>query len=815
MNRHALSVLEFERVLALVADEASSAPGAQRVRELRPHPDRGAAERELVRVTAMRALLEAERPFRPEALPDLRQALGRLRLDGATLDGRELLDASILLRSSRLTRAALTDSERPAAARAVLAADAEALIALQPLEDRIGGAIADDAAVKDDASPTLRRLRRELRGAEAELVRLLERVLRSIDPQHQAPDLSVTMRNGRYVIPVRREGHRAVGGIVHDSSGSGATLFVEPPAAIEYGNRIRELELEEQAEVERVLAELTDALRPHVDGMRAAWETLVTLDALYARSRWSLAHRCAIPDLSDPADGFVVREGRHPLLVAQGIPVVPLDLSLDAGERTLLVSGPNTGGKTVLLKAIGLFSAMVAAGIPPTVGEGSRLAIYDDVFADVGDEQSIEASLSTFSAHLKNLREILAQATDRSLVLTDELGSGTDPLEGAALGASILTALTRRGVRTVATTHLGALKQLALEVDGVVNGSLHFDEERLAPSYRFVKGIPGRSYGISIARRLGMPEEIVAAAEARIPTGERDAMVLLADLELRQARLDEAEREAQKLSARAQAQLRTASDRERAVREKERELERQARRESRQYLLEARAEVERVVRELRAAHAAAAEQTALEEAARAARQAVERRAAEEAQRLDILEAQAAAMRKGRGRPGAGAPAAAPAAAPTWRGAPLAAGDAVSVGTLGGKAGRIVEVRGKEAVVAVGALKLTVPMASLARRIEEAPKEKALAVFSDLPEVRVNPEIDLRGLRPDELDDQLLPALDNAVRADLKSLRIIHGKGTGVLRERVAELLRKDTRVREFRLGLWNEGGAGVTIATFE
>jgi DNA mismatch repair protein MutS2 len=803
VNAHALQVLEFDRVLGLVAERASSAPGAARVRALTPHTDRHAAERELSRVAAMRALTEGDSPFRLEAIPDVEAALKRLAVPGSVLDARALLDAGILLRSSRLVRAALRDVERPAAARAMLAEYADALCEDAAAEQRIGRVFGEDGAVRDDASPDLRRIRRELRGAEGELIRLLERVLRSLEPSHQAPDLSITVRNGRYVIPVRREGRLAVGGIVHDASGSGATVFVEPPAAVEFGNRIRELELEEHDEIERILAELTDAIRPMAGPLALAWRTLVELDALYARAGFAAAFRCGHSTLVAPQDGVVIREGKHPLLVAQGRPVVPLELVLEPAEQTLLISGPNTGGKTVLLKAVGVFSAMAAAGIPPVVADGSRVAVYDDIFADVGDEQSLEASLSTFSAHLKNLREILAAATADSLVLVDELGSGTDPLEGASLGAAILETLTRRGARTLASTHLGQLKQLALEVPGVVNGSLRFDAEALAPTYAFIKGVPGRSYGLSIARRLGLPEDVLVNAEQRIPTAERDAMVLLADLEARSERIGARERELEQLLARAQDRERSVLGRERVVRDREKQIERDARKDARQFLLDARAEVERVVRELKGAGEAA-----LEDAARAARRAVEQAAQREGAALQALEQpsrrerreqESATQRAERSRSSVPAP---------------AVGDLVEVGTLAGKLGTLLEVRGGDGVVAVGTMKLTVPMRALTRSTREAPREK-VSLYTDVPESRARTEVDLRGIRADEVDDLLLPAIDDAVRADLRSVRIIHGKGTGVLRDRVAELLRKDTRVKEFRLGLWNEGGAGVTIAAFE
>ena len=796
MNEHALTVLEFPRVLSLVAERAASALGAERVRTLAPSADRDWVVREHARVTAMRALVAGEGGWHAEPIPDLTRALDRLRIAGAPWTADELLAARVLMHSSRRTRAALTDERRRSVATAVLAPFAERLIDAPKVEAAIERAIADDATVKDEASPALRGLRRELRGSQGELVRLLEKIVARLESHQSVADMSVTVRNGRYVIPIRREARGAVGGIVHDTSATGATLFVEPPAAVEFGNRIRELEAEERREVDRILLELTDVVRPLRDDLLGALDSLVTLDGLYARARFAEEFRCAPAELGAPADGFAILHGRHPLLLAQGVEVVPFDLTMEPGERTLLVSGPNTGGKTVLLKAVGLISALVQAGAPAPVGAGSRVAIFDDYFADIGDEQSIQASLSTFSAHLKNLGEILRQATPASLVLVDELGSGTDPVEGAALGGAILDELTRRGTTTLATTHLGALKELATEVPGVVNASLQFDAVELAPTYRLIKGIPGRSYGLSIARRLRLPPEILDRAEARLPAGERDVERLLAELERREAELTDREREAAAMADESRRRTAAVLGREHAVRERERELERQSRAEARRYVLEARAEIERTIAELKARGA-----SGLDEAAREARQSAERLADEQRQALETLDSDA---RTGSRR-----------ATPS-RGAPIESGDWVEVGTLGGRAGRVLDVRDDSAVVAVGAMKVTVPLTSLARtrRRDEPAAETAVALVGDLPEIEAKSEVDLRGLRVDETDAALYSALDAAIRADFKSLRIIHGKGTGALRARVAELLRKDTRVAHFRLGAWNEGGTGVTVAEF-
>lgn len=818
---HALEVLEFARLLDHVAGHASSTPGAGRIRALRPlavggtKPEREDAlatmRSEHIRVGAMRSLVDGEEGWRPEAVPDLEGAFPRLRVAGASWNGKELRAAIVLLQSSRRTQAALRDEKRPAMARAPLSNLAAALIARPAIEQRLERVLTEDGELKDDASPALRRLRKEMRGAEGELVRLLERLMSKLEPHHRVDDGSVTLRNGRYVIPVRREGRGSLGGIVHDSSQSGQTVFVEPPAAVEAGNRIRELEAEEREETERIFRELTDELRPEREALAGALEALVVLDSLYGRARYALTCGCWPAELAAAREGFHVREGRHPLLLAQGIAVVPFELMMAPDERTLLVSGPNTGGKTVLLKALALCSLMVQSGISAPVGPESTLPCFDDVFADIGDEQSLQASLSTFSAHLKHLTEIIERATPDSLVLVDELGSGTDPLEGAALGGAILEELTRRGTTTIATTHLGALKELAGEVPGVVNASLQFDAERLAPTYRLIKGVPGRSYGLAIAQRLKMPARVLERAEARVPKLERDLSALLADVERRSEALGAAERALSSAQDDTQRRGESVTARETQVLQREREVERQARSEARRYLLDARQEVERTIRALKEAGATAIEETAAE-----ARRNVEQRAAREQEALSDLEERERIARQRVAAQGADAVRAAATGASDKRGAALEVGDAVEVlfSTLGGKTGQFIERRGDDAVVTVGAMKLTVPFTSLRRIAAKHLRDERAVVavaMGDVPDVEAKPEVDVRGMRVHEVDDAITYALDAAVRADLRVLRIIHGKGTGALRERATQLLARDPRAKSFRLGVWNEGGAGVTI----
>jgi DNA mismatch repair protein MutS2 len=787
MNSHALSILEFPKVLALVADRAQSALGAERVRGLTPTLSLEDIRTEHDRVRAVRTLLRAEEPWQPENIPDARSAIARLRVGNASLSAADFLPIAGLLSVSRRTRDALTKEKFAEITLALISHLTSELTGNQKLEGAISRVVDEEGQVRDDASGALRKIRREMRGAQGELVRLLEKTMASLEPHQRVNDMSVTLRNGRYVIPVRRDAKDVIGGIVHDASSTGGTLFVEPPAAVAAGNRIRELEGEEIAEIERILTELTETVRPAHEEMDAALEALIELDSLVARARYAQDVAAGAVDFAPSVNGFAISHGRHPLLVAQGIEVVPFDLEMAAEERTLLVSGPNTGGKTVLLKALGLLSALAQCGIPVPAASGSVIPIYDDIYADVGDEQSIAASLSTFSAHLKNLSEILLRASRDSLVLIDELGSGTDPVEGAALGGAILETLTRRGAFTVATTHLGALKELPSEVPGVVNASLQFDGVALAPTYRLVKGIPGGSYGISIARRLHLPEEVLMRAEERVPQSERRISALVDELERRERALTETEKELNEISERASEGLRKVSEREHNVRARERDLEKQSRSEARKYLLEARSEVEAAIRDLRSS-------ATDESAAREARRRVEQ----------LAESHSSALREMERAPERDAE--------HDGGGDIGIGDFVEAPALGSKPARVMELRGADAVVAIGSIKLAVPLDSLRKSSNRPDPEVRVPIKGALPEEEVKTEIDLRGLRAGEIEEQVMHAVDAAVRADLKTLRIIHGKGTGALRERVAEMLRKESRVSNFRLGAWNEGGTGVTVA---
>ncbi|MBA3344954.1 MAG: Smr/MutS family protein, partial [Gemmatimonadales bacterium] len=569
-----------------------------------------------------------------------------------------------------------------------------------------------------------------------------------------------------------------------------------PSEAIELGNALRAAEADEERETLRVLRELTDLLRPELPALRDAVEMCVAVDDLVARARYAVAVEGEVPQVSPPPAPLTIVNGRHPLLLAGDEPVVPFDLELGEGERTLLISGPNTGGKTVLLKAVGLAAALAQSGIVPPVGPESRLPLFSRFYADIGDRQSIAASLSTFSAHVRILRRILEEADEATLVLLDEIGSGTDPAEGSALAAATLVSLSGRGTLTLATTHLGSLKNLASHTPGVVNASLQFDAATLTPTYRFLKGVPGRSYGLAIARRLGVAPEILADAEARVPDAERNLDTLLAAVEGRERELREAQSELSEraveldaMSARLGVQEESQRTREAELRRREKEAERLGRQQARAHLLEARQRVEEALGTARAAVDDAA--------AREARRVVEEGIREQGERL--AEAEGADDRSE--------------SAAARHPVHLLVGARVRVQP--GGSGRILEIRpdGK-LVLAVGVMRMVVDPATVTPISGPEPGPTPTVRPADAPSAGSELELDLRGMTGDEAEMATIAAVDAAVLAEQPYLRIIHGMGTGVVRERVRRVVSGDRRVASYAFAPRNQGGTGVTVVEF-
>ena len=778
------ATLELGRALEIVAGWAAGPLGADSIRARRPRIDRDAIDQDLELVREAIGLLRDPEGFDIVAAPEIRTALERLRIEGSVLDGADLVALKTALTAARLVAAEL----KRVATRGALVGALGVPVPERRIESRLESALDENGEPFDNASPGLLRARRAVQAAREKLIRKLEAMLRAAEPAAVPSGATVTMRNGRYVIPVRRDARARPTGIVHDESGSAGTLFVEPSDAIELGNGLREALSDEAREVLAVLRELTDLLRPHWEEIRAAHAMCVAADDLQARARYARSVDAEVPAIGASGSPIELRKARHPVLLAQAVDAVSFDLVLEQGERTLVVSGPNAGGKTVLLKAVGLSVALVQSGVVPPLGTGSRVPVCSRIIADIGDHQSIAANLSTFSAHLATLREIFAVADGGTLVLLDELGSGTDPSEGAALAWATLEALHARGTLTLATTHLGVLKTLASSLSGVVNGSMEFDSATLSPTYRFQKGVPGRSYGLAIARRLGVDGAVLARAETQVPERERALDALLHEVERRDQAVRARESEIAAREAEATSRLENiearealAADREKELRRNEKDADQRARKQARDYLLEARKRVEDAL-------AGAAE------------------ARSEAQVTQIRRGLEVAI--GDLRPDSGT------VETERRNDGMTEGQVVRLHS--GTKARIAKVRpdGRVELIA-GSVRMTVGPEEVAQVLEQSvvPSFRP-SVTPTVSEADASFEIDLRGMRADEAETVVLSALDAAITADNPFLRIIHGKGTGAVRDRVHSVLKGDRRVSRYALAPANQGGSGATIVEF-
>ncbi|MDE2721113.1 Smr/MutS family protein [Candidatus Palauibacter polyketidifaciens] len=792
---HALRVIEFDRVLAAIGERAVSEAGCAAVHALRPLADASSAVRSLAAVHELRRLIESGDGWALDTIAPLDGALRRLAIEDAPLEPPQLLACAQVMAVARAVRrldARLDPDGLPAEHVSRLWGEAA-------LEKRIARTFDATGAVADGASPELGRIRRALATRRGRLVDELTRYARELPERVRVPDASVTVRNGRYCIPVRREGKGIAGGLVHDASASRRTLFVEPSRAIEAMNEIRELELREAREVDRILRDLSSAARARASELAVSYTALVELDSLRARALFAGEMDASPPAFSEgPSEGIRIRGARHPLLVLDAGGAVPFDLDLSAGERVLLVSGPNAGGKTVFLKTLGLLSALAQSGVLPPLGDGSRIPFFRRFFAVIGDEQSIEASLSTFGAQARNLAEILHEAGDRDIVLFDEIGSATDPAEGGALAAASLRRLARQARLTVATTHLGDLKRLGDEKAAAVNASLEFDGTRLEPTYRLVRDRPGRSYALVIAARLGVPEDVLAAARDRLGPEHVSLDTLLARLETERSEVEDLRTQLERRAGETADRERDLASRETALADSERAaaLEREAERLA--VLREARKQVEAAISRLESEFATG-DEVRRRESKRAARGEVERALRTSSRALRAL---------GESEP--------PSVARAVR-----VGDAVRW-NASDRPARLVEIRQDRGVIEVGELRLTVPLRDLTphsapetRSSGPARLHEAAGSAQRRPDFTAATEVDLRGLRVDEVEGMLNPAVDAAVVGDLPWLKIIHGKGTGALRERVGQLLAGDPRIRILRAGESNEGGTGVTVVEFE
>ncbi|HSW09865.1 MAG TPA: endonuclease MutS2 [Bacillota bacterium] len=789
MNPHSLRTLAFDRIRDLLAERATFSLGRQLCQELEPTPAAAEVEARQEETGQARGLLEAgggEPPL--SGLHDVREVAGRAARGGSLIPPELLGIADTLEAAARLKRFLEVREDRAPLLAAL--ADFEPL---PHLARSIRAAVAEPGVVVDEASPVLARVRRRIRSTQERVRRELDSLLRSADGQRYLQEPLVTIRANRYVVPVRQEFRQHVPGIVHDQSASGATLFVEPLRVLELNNELRSLEREERDEVDRILAELSAAVGAAAEDVTRLVTACGRLDHVVARARLACDLRAVRPEL-DRTGRLVLRGARHPLLRPPTGEVVPLDLELGGDCPILVITGPNTGGKTVVLKTVGVMALMHQAGLQIPAAASSRLPVYPGIHCDIGDEQSIEQNLSTFSGHLRNILSILNEALPGSLVLLDELGAGTDPGEGSVLAMAILERLEAMRVHALATTHYGELKLFAHERPGMANAAMEFDPDDLRPTFRLAIGVPGRSNALEIAARLGLDAGLVARAREFL---SRDAVAmddLLRQVERERAalaeerlRMETATRDAREWERRLEQHLAETRARDREVGER-------ARRDLREILARGRAQVELLLKELKDARKTAIRGgPGVRESALAARRA-----------LEGLEAEL------EGAIGPGAAAEPPAVEPVSADE-LRVGATVTVRSLACEG--IVLALGDPVAVQVGAMRVSVPLSDLGRATRGG---EPVSERYDTPMLAkaaaVSPEFHLRGLVVEDALMQLDKYLDDACLAGLDRVRLVHGKGTGALREAVRAYLRQHPRVVSYRPGESGEGGDGVTVA---
>lgn len=717
------------------------------------------------------------------------EAVGRAE-KGAPLSPRELLSIAHLLRGAR----AMIDYGDGKDFKTVLDVWFSRLVAVRSLEDRITRAILGEDTVADEASPMLAEIRRKIRAVNNRIKDTLATYIGGARQKFLQENL-VTMRNGRYVVPVKAEYRGEIKGLLHDTSSSGATVFIEPIAVVEANNDLRELAGREQAEIDRILAELSAECATHAGVILA--DCMVLTEIAFAFTRASYAERIGArePHITEDRRILILR-GRHPLIPKES--VVPIDISLGDGFDTLIITGPNTGGKTVALKTLGLFTLMAQAGLQLPAEEGTEVGVFSEVLVDIGDEQSIEQSLSTFSSHMVNIVRIMGEVTDGSLVLFDELGAGTDPVEGAALAQAILEEIRSRGALSASTTHYAELKVFALETEGVQNASCEFDVQTLRPTYRLVVGMPGKSNAFAISERLGLSGDIIRQANAHLSGDKRRFESVIAKLEESRVEMESQKREAARLREEYEA---FKIDAERRLREKTAASEKEiaaALTRARQLLDSARAGSDYIFRELEEVRRKQDAANFAEELNRA-KAAVRERLREGNALYDRAELREISLDDDYTLP-----------------RPLRVGDRVFLVAYH-QEGEVTAISEKDSVATVkaGILKAKVPFSEL-RLLEGGERIK---VKAPRPEARLQktvraefrPEVDVRGMIGDDAWFIVDKYLDDAVMAGVHSVRIIHGKGTGALRRAITQYLRKDRRVASHRMGAYGEGDAGVTV----
>ena len=771
---HTLDVLEFPEIRRRVAALTGFSRGRERALELTPSTQRAVVEAGLEETAQARQLLAIRPTFTVGGAHDLRQT-AELAARGYRLDPQALLLVRDQLRALHRARSTLTTlrDDLPSIWAIVALLDP-----LDALEDRIARSLDDEGRVLDSASDDLARIRANLRRRRADVQRIMQQLIRSPARARMLQEPIITERAGRAVVPVKQASRREFGGIVHDASSSGATLFMEPLAAVSENNAVRDLQLQEIGEIERVLRELSAAVGAERESIVAGVEGMADLDVALALAHYAESLDAERPGL-DPADGFDLREARHPLLEGD---VVPIDLRLEPDGRdpyrAIVITGPNTGGKTVALKTIGLLHCMAASGMHLPVKTGTTVAVYAGLLADIGDEQSIQQSLSTFSSHLRNLVAMLEAAGPHTLVLADELGAGTDPAEGAALAQAIVERLLESGAAVVVTTHHPDLKAFAVEHPLARNASVEFHVATLRPTYRVILGIPGKSNALEIAERLGLAPDVVERARRHLTSDHADVEAVIAALHAEREAAERARHEAEE-RVRAAEDVRADFQALRAALDEEREeLLRRARRQARELVAQAR--------------------NALREASRAAG----------SDEPDALEPARTRVRRVRQRLERASPPAA--AAPPRTLVEVAVGDHVEVDGFDATA-EVVMVGARDIEIVVGNLRTRVPRGAAVRRATRPQRPVAGRTRRPVRTSAPPLETDVRGQRAADMPHLVDHALDRALLRGAEIVRIIHGKGTGALRQAVREHLRDHPAVHGHESAPLNQGGDGVTL----
>lgn len=784
MEKRVLKTLEYDKILAMLKERASCCISRELVDTMEPSGDFDTVERELKLTAEAETLFYKTGRSPVDDFLDMRHCLERMHA-ALFLSTGELLGIASCLKAARIAKDILA---KEVGEESYLYNLAGLLITHRSAEEEINRCIINEDEIFDGASPALARIRRAMRLANEKVREKLNSMIRSTAYQKYLQEPIITIRNGRFVIPVKQEYRQQVPGLIHDQSSSGATLFIEPSAVVELGNEYKKLLAEEADEIERILTELTAMLAPYADEIREDLNIMGQIDLVFAKAKLSRELNAVMPRLNRNNYVRIVR-GRHPLIPADR--VVPIDIWIGRDYRSLIITGPNTGGKTVTLKIVGLFALMVQSGIFVPANEGSEFPVFEHIYADIGDEQSIEQSLSTFSSHMKNIVGILDKADENSLVLLDELGAGTDPIEGAALAMSILEELNDRHCICVSTTHYSEIKAFAMTHEGMENASMEFDIDRLCPTYRLYIGIPGKSNAFEISSRLGLPNSIIDKAKGFLK-GEDVRFEDIISSAQSQHRIAEEER---KMAEEARAELeklRADAERERRKLDEDRNrLQAKAKEDAKRIVADTKREMEKLIVEIRSIKDI--DRSAADRVIQAARDTL--RATETA----VNEKEAIKKEDNTKPPKT-----------------VRAGDTVNIVTLDQKATVLSAPDSKgEVMVQAGVMKLNVKLKDI-RLIEE---KKAAAPTSGKVGLgagkQVGLELDVRGMLVDEANIIVDRYLDDAYNAGLSEVNIIHGKGTGALRAGVQAFLKRHPLVKGYRMGSYGEGDAGVTVVTLK